>query len=197
MDFDIVKNIKYRPKNSFHWVIGIPILILLIPIIALVLIVMFISFGYHKIFNKTKLDNVNKESRNFILDNEKIKIELKAMNDSFNELEDYWCENVYDEDAYLYMAYTTPVIDSIDGQIFGDFKFEMQNGVILHKVIYDKTDIGLIISSKLLYLDFKTLDVSTIEDFGAFFLYAKKYSDNIIFGFNKSSDIELKIQNVC
>jgi hypothetical protein len=197
MDFQIIKKIKYRPDNNLHWIFWIPLLVVLIPLIVLFLIVMIIWYGIHSIFSKNKKKIATEELPYLILDNERIKMELKTLDDTFSEIDDYWCDKVYDEDQYLYVAQTTPTIESIDGKLFGDFKLEKGNGVFLHNIQFEKTSSNLNVSSKLLYLDYRTLETKIIDEFGSYFLYNKKDSDNIICGFNKDSDIELEIKNVC
>jgi hypothetical protein len=197
IDFKIIKKITPVKDSPIPWYFAIPLLIIGVPLIILFLLGALIYFGIRSIFVKDKFNPSDIKEPYYLIEKENFKVELEELDENeYSDLFEYWMHHVDDEEEYLYQAKLDSKIEGLDGKIFGDFVFEDESGGFFQIIEYTgKISKEDKLNTKLVYIDFDTLEFKEIESLGAYFLLKKEGDLKIIKGFNRKTNIELEIKS--
>jgi hypothetical protein len=149
-------------------------------------------------FKKSSLDHLSisqlKETV-YLINRQNIKIELIEDNndDEYNKIVDLWCDQVYDEDVFIYRATTEPVVQGLTNEFITSFIKETDTGAFVQILNKDKTQQEQVIDTTLSFLNYADLTVKNIENIGPYFLYIDKQKPDLISGFNRDGNIELSV----
>jgi hypothetical protein len=200
MQFSVKKNITPKKKQSYKRLIDLLILVIAIP----VLIIAGISLSLYFVFtwlrdllvNKNgaglpeetyhlRLDLVQNEQVHLVLVEDELDTELTMLNEA-------WHEQVYNEETCLYRLKTAPLIPALEGSICCFYFKEAYNGILLQLVPNTSDDASGLLT-RLVFLNYKDLQVSLVDETGPFFLFNDENDRCLIHGFNKKEKISLEL----
>ncbi len=200
MNFIITKTYK-ATKNIhpvFSWLIFLvvlPVLILMILGGLIWLIVLFLKQLFAK---KSELDfsGVPKlEKDTCLIMNDKVKIHLvEDENDNeYSKIVDLWCDQVYDDENFIYRAATNPHIQGVTNKFITSFIKETDEGFFVQILNQDNLEKTQLIDTNLFFLKYSDLTISYVENIGPHLLYIDKRKPDLICGFNRKGNIELRL----
>ena len=200
MNFTVTKT--FRASKDLPPIVTGLIFLIALPFIILIilggLIWLLLLQVKRLFFKKSSLDHLSisqlKETV-YLINRQNIKIELIEDNndDEYNKIVDLWCDQVYDEDVFIYRATTEPVVQGLTNEFITSFIKETDTGAFIQILNKDKTQQEQVIDTTLSFLNYADLTVKNIENIGPYFLYIDKQKPDLISGFNRDSNIELSV----
>ena len=201
MRFSVHKNITLKKQSPFRGLVNIFILMVAIPVVLIAVISLSMYYLFLRlrdfILKEKKIeqasenyhferDLINNDYVRIIMVEDELDMELTRLNEA-------WMEKVNPEETCLYRVRTIPVVPTLEGTICCYYCNEQNGGVLLQALGSNSTENMAALSSDLLFLNYQNLDVTRIDETGAFFLYNDHKNPQLIRGFNRKENISLEI----